>query len=328
MQSRRVAVAAASIAAAALAAAAAAFYLSRRARAARAARAPPIVLLIDNGSLRAESFESLRAISARVGALLGLDARAASARFADRIVLADGSRGATLATAARAALDADARASLLLLPAFLGASDTLYELVEAEAAALRAAFPAARIAVARAALDARVGAAALAASAAALAGAVARAAREAAAAAGFAPGAAALAVCEHGSPTRAVGDARAAVVRALGGGGGEWRALEGCAMERRAGAEYDFNDPLLEVLLRKPPFDAGDVVLGMLFFSPGKHAGAGGDIDGIVASAVADARAAGRELRVAKAALLGAAPELAEVLAQRAREALPKLLGQ
>lgn len=48
-------------------------------------------------------------------------------------------------------------------------------------------------------------------------------------------------------------------------------------MERREGDAYAFNEPLLENLLGSPGFDR-DVVLSMLFISPGRHAGPGGDI--------------------------------------------------
>jgi len=49
------------------------------------------------------------------------------------------------------------------------------------------------------------------------------------------------------------------------------------SMERREGDEYAFNEPLLENLLGTPGFDR-DVILSMLFISPGRHAGPNGDI--------------------------------------------------
>ena len=52
-------------------------------------------------------------------------------------------------------------------------------------------------------------------------------------------------------------------------------AVEASSMERREGTEYDFNEPLLENLLGSEGFEK-DVVLSMLFISPGRHAGPGG----------------------------------------------------
>ena len=54
-------------------------------------------------------------------------------------------------------------------------------------------------------------------------------------------------------------------------------------MERREGSDYDFSGELLEqVLLRAAERDARTpVALSMLFLSPGRHAGPGGDIEAI-----------------------------------------------
>lgn len=48
------------------------------------------------------------------------------------------------------------------------------------------------------------------------------------------------------------------------------------SMERRDGDEYRFNEPLLETLLAAPELAGREVVLAMLFLSPGRHAGEGG----------------------------------------------------
>ena len=66
--------------------------------------------------------------------------------------------------------------------------------------------------------------------------------------------------------------------------GDEVAAVEPSSMERREGREYDFNEPLLENLLGSKGF-TGDVILSMLFISPGRHAGPGGDIAQICAAA-------------------------------------------
>ena len=48
-------------------------------------------------------------------------------------------------------------------------------------------------------------------------------------------------------------------------------------MERREEEEYAFTEPLLENILGSEGFKK-DVILSMLFISPGRHAGPGGDI--------------------------------------------------
>ena len=63
-------------------------------------------------------------------------------------------------------------------------------------------------------------------------------------------------------------------------------------MERRPDPQYDFNEPALSRLLRTPPFSNGNVIVGLLFVSPGKHAEAGtGDVATIIAEAMEAASA-------------------------------------
>ena len=60
-----------------------------------------------------------------------------------------------------------------------------------------------------------------------------------------------------------------------------------CAMERREGAEYDFNEPMLEAALQT---GAGDAIVALMFLGPGRHAGPGGDIADIVRTSAGGAR--------------------------------------
>jgi hypothetical protein len=126
---------------------------------------------------------------------------------------------------------------------------------------------------------------------------------------------------DHGSPQRAVTTVRDAIAQQLVASlGGDARAVMAASMERRAGAVYDFNEPLLERALAGPPCGdgAGDVVLAPLFFFPGRHAGPGGDIDRIARAA--ESRHPG--LRVHIAPLVGEHPVLVDVLVDRWREAV------
>jgi sirohydrochlorin ferrochelatase len=84
-------------------------------------------------------------------------------------------------------------------------------------------------------------------------------------------------------------------------------------MERRAGPEYAFNEPLLEQALEQAPYNRGPVIIALQFLAPGRHAGAGGDI----ATICAQAEASQSELRTQMTATIGAHPLLIEVLAER-----------
>ena len=89
-----------------------------------------------------------------------------------------------------------------------------------------------------------------------------------------------VAMVDHGTPLPEVNQVReevgAKVEQFLG------KTVSGfstCAMERRPGAEYDFNDPLLEDLLKGWFADeVREVVLSQFFLLPGRHAGPGGDL--------------------------------------------------
>lgn len=95
-----------------------------------------------------------------------------------------------------------------------------------------------------------------------------------------------VALVDHGSPIPEV----TAVRNRLAGQlsvllGDDAACVAAASMERREGDEYRFNEPLLENLLALPEFSSGPVILAMLFLSPGRHAGEGGDIAEICAAA-------------------------------------------
>ena len=90
-------------------------------------------------------------------------------------------------------------------------------------------------------------------------------------------------------------------------------AVAACSMERRPGAAYAFNEPLLETLLARPPWNFGPVIVAQLFLLPGRHAGPGGDVEAICRRARQKASA----LRTRRTRLLGGHPALIEILADR-----------
>jgi hypothetical protein len=121
-------------------------------------------------------------------------------------------------------------------------------------------------------------------------------------------------VVDHGSPQRGVADVRNHVAQQLTVElGTAARRVLAASMERRPGPEYDFNDPLLENALRNPLCADGDLVVAMMFLSPGRHAGQGGDVVQICRKAEESSPG----LRVHVTPLAGDHPLIVEILADR-----------
>jgi sirohydrochlorin ferrochelatase len=132
-------------------------------------------------------------------------------------------------------------------------------------------------------------------------------------------------VVDHGSPQRGVAAIRDHLGRQVSGIlGAEVLGVGVASMERRPGAEFSFNDPVLAERLRTPPFDTGNVVLALQFLSPGRHAGAGGDIAEICAAAQNERP----HLRTWMSATIGTDPRVVSVLVERYREAANELISR
>lgn len=126
-----------------------------------------------------------------------------------------------------------------------------------------------------------------------------------------------LVLVDHGSPSPEVIAVRTWLAARLRERLGPNAVLYEAVMERRPGPEYDFNGDLLEgVLYRLAATDpACPVILCMLFLSPGRHAGPGGDITAICARV----ESAIPGFRVYPTPLVGAHPTLIPILADRLR---------
>lgn len=127
-----------------------------------------------------------------------------------------------------------------------------------------------------------------------------------------------VALVDHGSPRVAVTQVRNFLAEQLA------QLLENtvtdvrpCSMERREGAAYDFNEPLLERLLGRPGFER-HVIVSMLFLQPGRHAGPGGD----VASICQEAEQTCPGLQTYCTDLVGSHPALIDLLAERLQAGL------
>lgn len=92
-----------------------------------------------------------------------------------------------------------------------------------------------------------------------------------------------IVLVDHGSPSKKVTDVRLKLAEQLTPYLPEGTPLLQAVMERREGREYDFNGPLLKELLEKLALEHEvlNVAISMLFLSPGRHAGKGGDIEEI-----------------------------------------------
>lgn len=271
--------------------------------------------LFDNGSFRADSTRSLRRLAGRLGERLGRRIEAVSLLHSTRVPAEelDGVPARLLEPALDGWFAAHPRGRALLLPLFFGPSGALTEYAPERLASLRARHPEARAVLAEPLVlpdEEPIE----------LAAALADRVRVIAAERGWRRPRVVL--CDHGTPQRAVTEVRdrlgAWLARALGE---EAEAVAVASMERREGAEYAFNDPLLAARLGTAPFDAGEVVVALQFLSPGRHAGPGGDVAAICAAAEEAARAAGRELRTAMTATLADDPRVVDVLARRAAAA-------
>lgn len=92
---------------------------------------------------------------------------------------------------------------------------------------------------------------------------------------------------DHGSPSPKITEVRQGIARLLK----QQHALDvaQAVMERREGKEYDFNGELLVNWLRKQAEQGiTNVIVAMLFFLPGRHAGPHGDVEEICDSVVQD----------------------------------------
>jgi sirohydrochlorin ferrochelatase len=267
-----------------------------------------MLILLDNGSRRAAATLSLRGLARHLGERLGTDVEPVSALHSSKIPAEDlgGVPAWTLEAFLRARVRAGER-QFGIVPLFFGPSRAIGELVPEVAA---------RVADELGAFEVRVSdpLCPLPAGEPRLADILADHVRDALPR----TGAADVLLVDHGSPVPAVTAVRQWLAQALAARLGAAAPVSEAVMERRAGAEYDFNGRLLAEVLDELGEAAGgaqrSVVLAMQFISPGRHAGAGGDI----ADMVAEAEAGHPGLGVRITRLVGEHPRFVDILVERA----------
>ncbi|MGD2083189.1 MAG: CbiX/SirB N-terminal domain-containing protein [Chromatiales bacterium] len=270
----------------------------------------PTILLVDNGSSRPDATLNLRRLAAALEEQSGRSVHPVSLQHAHRISPSalDGRPAATLEPFLREQLRRGVR-DFLVLPLFFGLSRALTAFIPETVArlerehgpfSLRQAeilcpLPEGEPRLARILCD------------------------NVRSAAGERPPARVVLV-DHGSPRPRVTAVRTRLAEQMGECLPPGTELSQAVMERREGRDYDFNGRLLEEVLtdmaRADP--AAPVALALLFLSPGRHAGPGGDIEGISRRV----EGAFPGFRALIPPLVGDHPGLVEILVSRLRTSL------
>jgi len=268
----------------------------------------PTVLLVDNGSLQPAATLNLRRLAAALSAKIGEPVAPVSLLHSSAIEPAalDGLAAEILEPAVRQRYATGVR-TFLIVPLFFGPSAALTDYIPQRAKALAETLPGLTVTLATPVVDPQTP------DDGRLCAILAAHVRTCASAHRLArPW---VILVDHGSPQAAVAAVRDLVGRQLARAlGRDAEIVVAASMERREGTAYDFNEPLLARALSDV---AGEGIVVPLFFSPGRHAGPGGDIEEICA----EAERARPGLRVHLTRLVGEHPLLVAILADRARAA-------
>jgi sirohydrochlorin ferrochelatase len=262
-----------------------------------------IIALVDNGSLEPAAQLNLRAVAAALSERAGVKVEPVSWKHSDRVALAalGGVPAWTLAPFMRAQLARGER-EFVFVPFFVSAQGAIGSALRGDLEKLqREADATGGFEFAFTAGLATHGA---------IAGIVAERVRETITTRGLRQPP--VVIVDHGGPSAtsaALRDSLASEVRALLGV--EIGPLAAVSMEGKHG-------PLLEDQLTSPGFDHGDIVVALLFLSPGRHAGPQGDVAQICHAA--EARSPAQRCHLT--GLIGTHQRAVEPLALALRETL------
>ena len=137
-----------------------------------------------------------------------------------------------------------------------------------------------------------------------------------------------IAICDHGSPSLEVSQVRNYITNQVQLLAPKVfptvpRSITACSMERRPEKIYDFNEPLLETLLTtNTNYSSGEIIVSLLFISPGKHAGSNGDIENIIQNSIKENKTKGYSMDITMSPLLNSHPLLMDILVERIEELL------
>lgn len=272
----------------------------------------PCTLLVDNGSYRAESTLSLRRLAAALGREVGHTVHPVSLLHSTRVKAEElgGVPARIFEGFVKEEFEMNGVTSFMIVPLFFGHSAAIYEYVPQRVAIMREEGMDIEMRLAPCMVDIEDP------SDTGVAGILAELVRKKATEEALSQPAVTL--VDHGTPRIAVNMVR----NFLAGQLKELLAadvpvVEASSMERRDGDEYAFNEPLLENLLGSEGF-AREVILSMLFISPGRHAGPDGDIAGICQ----EAEKRCPDLRTHVCDLFATHPGVVDLLAKRFREGL------
>jgi len=264
----------------------------------------PLTLLMDNGSLEPAATLGLRRLAAALGERIGQQVEPVSLLHSSGVPVekVGGIPAEILEPALERRLKAG-QSEFLIVPLFFGPSGALTDYLPARLTHLRSKQP--QLTVKLAAPLFQPGDDRLAHILADEVRALGSAARR-------------IALVDHGSPAPAVTEVRNELACQLNGLLGPDHTVAPASMERRAGAAYDFCEPLLAGLLRQPGWNSGEVTVAMQFLLPGRHAGPAGDVATICREAEA---ASDGTLRTKMTGLVAEHPLLVDILADRWRGA-------
>jgi sirohydrochlorin ferrochelatase len=272
----------------------------------------PVCILVDNGSLKPEAILALRRVTEQLAFRTNVDFRATGLLHSNKVDASRlGGRPARVFVESMQELLDLGQRDFLILPFFLGPSLAIVDWLPKKLTVFRNNYEDLKVKIASPLFGNGDGAEPL---ATAIKDRVGEVVQREGLRRPF------VALVDHGTPKIAVNEVRERVGKiAESLLDGKVAGLTSCSMERRPEPVYDFNDPLLvELLQDRKVVPAGDIVVALLFLSPGRHAGTGGDVEMLCEEARRDRS----DLRTFLTEPLGEHPAIVDLLEQRLRECL------